>query len=764
MEQTQPNGIIGTGPARIDGLAKVTGRARYGADHVVEHPAHAVLADAPIARGRIISIDDTAARAMPGVCEILTFENVGRRVKPNKPLIEGGYMAHAIAPLASNKIWFAGQVTAVVIADTAEIAQAAADALRITYKADPSSATLGSPGTENVKAKALGTTHLSAGDFDGAFKAAPVQIDAWYHTPAQHHNPMELFQTTCAWEGDQVTIWESTQNVRGTQHGVAAQLGLKPAQVRVISPFIGGAFGSRGELGQFTALIAFAARQLGRPVKLVTSREQGFTLRTFRAETRHHLRLGSDPEGHLTALSHDSWELCGRKDRFATAGSDSTARLYACSNVETKVINVEADRQAPGFMRAPPEMPYLFAMESAMDELAVRLKMDPLELRRRNETMVETVTNKPYTSRSLMQCMDEGARRFGWSARTPEPRSMFDEEDRIGWGYATAFYPTQLGPCACRITLTPDLRAVAEVGTHEIGTGIRTVIAMTVADLLGLTIDAVSVRIGESDLPAATMSAGSNSTASVCSVLVKACESIRARVARYASRAEASPLHEVDPDQVKLIAGEAIAGSLREPLAQAVRRAGRGKPIVQKAANNPHGAPPLIGNLLVGKGRPILLGGSNLKDRMQFAFGAHFVEVRIRRTTGEIRVSRMTGVFAGGRIMNRRTAWAQLNGGQIWGVSSALHEATVIDRGYSRYVNQSLAEYHVPVAADIGEIETIMLDEVDTQVNPLGIKGIGELGVTGVNAAIANAIHHATGVRLRSLPIRVGDLPLEALA
>ena len=762
MEFVQPSGVIGSSPVRIDGLAKVTGQARYGADHAIPNAAHACLVTAPIARGRILSIDQTAARQLRGVCEILTYENVGKAVKAGKPLIEGGFMAHAVAPLASPSVYFAGQIIAVVIADTLEQAQAAAELIVFRFKADKSSASLSSSGTKEVKAKALGETELKAGDLEQGFAQAAAVVDAWYETPAQHHNPMELFQCTCAWQagknGEELTVWESTQSVRGEQSGLAKQLGIKPSQIHIVSPFIGGAFGSRGELGQFTALIAFAARRIGRPIKLVTTRTQGFTLRTFRAETRHRVRLGASAEGQLTALDHSSWELTGRKDTFAVAGSDSTARLYACPNVRTKVVNVEADRQAPGFMRAPPETPYLFAMESAMDELAYKLGIDPLDLRRRNETSVETVTHKPYTSRSLMQCMDHGAELFGWPKRNPEPRSMATPETLIGWGYATAFYPAQAGPANCRITLTPELTARVEVGTHEIGTGIRTVIAQTASDMLGLPMAAIEVVVGDSSLPAAPMSAGSNSTASVCSAVARTCEDLRHRIARAAIDAKASPFAGLENNALKLRQGELYSGTRVEPLATAIHRAGRGKPIVQNSSHTPHGIPPLIGTAMVNRGRPALMGGSNMPDRMQFSFGAQFVEVHINRFTGQLSVPRMVGVYAAGRIMNRRTAASQLTGGQIWGVSSALHEATELDQTLARYVNENLAEYHVPVAADVGEITTVMLDEEDKLINPLGIKGVGELGVTGVNAAIANAVFHASGVRLRKLPIRAGDL------
>ena len=756
--------LIGGSPPRIDGLAKVTGQARYGAEQLVTHPAHAALVTSPIAAGKVLSIDDSAARAIPGVCEILSSSNVTKKdLRPGKTLPEGGFNSHSVTPLITSKIFFAGQIVAVVIADTEEIAQQAAAFVHVRYKPTHAAATLGSAGASEVKPKSLGETELSAGNPDAAFPQAAAVVDAWYETPAQHHNPLELFQTTCEWQGDNLIVHESSQNSRGYQHGLAQQLGLKPAQVRVLSPFTGGAFGSRGEMGPHTPLIAIAARRLHRPVKFVATREQGFTLRTFRAETRHHLRLAADADGNLTALDHESWELTARSSAFALAGSDSTSRLYRCPNVRTLVHNVSADRQDPGFMRAPPEVPYLFAMESAMDELAFKLSIDPLDLRRRNDTIVESVTGKPYTSRSLVQCIDQGAELFGWAARSPEPRSMATEHELVGFGYATAFYPTQMGPADCTLTLHPDLTVKLELGTHEIGTGIRTVLAQTAADLLGLPLASVDVRIGDSSLPAAPLTAGSNSTASCCTVVALACENLRHRLARAALDGK-SPFTGQANEALRLRNGTLTDGTTAEPLAVSVRRLGRSKPIVQKAAHTPHGVPAMLGNALVRKGKPIILGGSNMKDRMQFAHGAHFVEVRIDRYTGEIRVARMVGVFAAGRIMNRRTAWAQLNGGQIWGLSSALHEATELDLASARFVNQNLAEYHVPVCADTPEIQTVMIDEVDTLVNPLGIKGVGELGVTGVNAAIANAIFHATGVRLRKLPFRPGQLNREALA
>ncbi len=769
-------------------------------DQVSTRPlAFAAALTAPIASGRIKGLDESIARAVPGVLEILTHKNVGKRVKAGKPLLEHGYVSQAVAPLGTKRIYFADQIVAMVIAESEEIAEQAASLLHITYVAEEPAGNFEGAAATVVKPKSLGETELRSGDVDESLQQAEVKIDAWYETPPQHHNAMELFQTTCAWRtgedgAEQLIVWESTQNTRGFQYGLAQQLHVKPSQIRILSPYIGGAFGSKGELGQFTALIALAAKELGRPVKFVASRRQCFSLRTFRAETRHHIQLSADATGKLLALDHESWELTSRSEKFATAGSDSTSRLYGIPNVRTRVHNVEADRQAPGFMRAPPEMPYLFAMESAMDELSYALGLDPVELRRRNDTNVELATKRPYTSRSLLRCIERGVALFGWDQRNPRVRSMEDGNDMVGWGFASAFYPTQQGPADCRITLAAvndgahgTMQAKVEVGTHEIGTGIRTVITMTVADLLGLPMEAVQVQIGDSGLPPAPLSAGSNSTATICNVLAKCCEEIREKLAKAASGDKRSVLHQCNPHLMRLIgerlvfthdpqataarAGQAtpapsMSGAThaapvdgpKELLQVALRRVTKGKPLVQKTTNTPHGLPPVIAPALVRKGKPVLMGGANMKDRMQFAHGAHFVEVKVSRTTGEVRVPRMVGVFAGGRIMNPRTAYAQLQGGQVWELSSALHEATELDPLLARYCNADLAEYHVPVARDICDVTTVMVEEENTLVNPLGVKGIGELGATGLAAAIANAVYHASGVRIRQLPIRLNKV------
>ncbi|HLJ19259.1 MAG TPA: xanthine dehydrogenase family protein molybdopterin-binding subunit, partial [Stellaceae bacterium] len=660
---------------------------------------------------------------------------------------------------ASDRVQHDGQIVAVVIADGLEIAQDGARRLRISFAEETPAASFDSDGTETVAAKDVSKQHEDpeVGDAEGAYATAAVKIDQRYGTPTQHHNPIELFATTCAWDGQKLTVWESSQNVWGYKNGLADQLGIDPDRIRVISPYIGGAFGSRGSLTQRTALIAVAARRLNRPVKLSATRAQGFTIATYRAETRHRVRLGADQGGKLTALIHEASEVTSRPDNYMVAGTDATTRLYACPNVASKVSLVHADRNTPGFMRSPPELPYLFALESAMDELAIALNMDPIELRRINDTQQEPIRGLPYTSRALMPCFDAAAEAFGWSRRDARPGSMRDGDWLIGWGCAASMYPTNMGPAAARVTLSPTGRVRVQTAAHEIGNGAYTAIAITAASRLGVDLDKVDVELGDTELPPAPVAGGSNTTASVCNVVAKACEQIRARIAGAAVADKSSPLADADPGRLRLVSGKLEDDTGRsEDLSSAVGRAANGA-IEAYAENLPHGAAPDAMAKLY-RGIPGLTGGAKLKDRIQFAFGAEFVEVRVHALTREIRCPRIVGAFAAGQIVNPKAAESQLMGGLIWGISSALHEATEIDRGAARYYNTDLAEYLIPVNADIGEVRVIMLPEQDHAVNELGIKGLGELADVGTNAAVANAVYHATGIRVRELPLRLEKL------
>jgi len=449
--------------------------------------------------------------------------------------------------------------------------------------------------------------------------------------------------------------------------------------------------------------------------------------------------------------------VTSRPDNYKVAGTDASTRLYACPNVASKVSIVHADRNTPGFMRSPPEVPYLFALESAMDELAVALNMDPVELRRRNDTMREPIKGLPYTSRNLIRVLRPPPNRSDGIGANPKPGSMRDGDWLVGWGCATTMYPTQMGPATARVTLTPQGSVKVQTAAHDIGTGAYTVIALTAADRLGVALDKIVVELGDSELPPAPVAGGSNTTASVCNVVAKACEQIRARIADAAVAAANGAFAGKDATRLVLTDGMLQdPDGAAEPLDTAVRRVSNGA-IEAYAENTPHGVPP-DGLSKLYQGHAVLAGGAKMKDRIQFAFGAEFVEVRVHARTCEIRCPRVVGAFAAGRIVDPTTAKSQLMGGLIWGVSSAVHEATEIDRRHARYYNTDLAEYLIPVNADIDQAEVILVPEEDHLVNDLGIKGLGELGNVGTNAAVANAVYHATGVRIRKLPIRLEKL------
>jgi xanthine dehydrogenase YagR molybdenum-binding subunit len=751
----QPGAVIGRDVARVDGRLKVSGQARYPSDEAPAHAAYAYLVTSSIARGRVRALHLDEARAVAGVLDILSRDNVGAQAKPPPPL--GG--GEPMTTLQSDRVWHDGQILAVIVAGTYEAAREAAYRVRIDYDAEPPSASFDSPGAISRALKDVDASHQdpAVGDADAAFERAELRIDARYATPAQHHNPIELFSTSCAWTDDRLTIWEPSQFVHGLRAAMAQQLDMDADKIRVISHYIGGAFGSKGFATARTAWIALAARRLNRPVKLVATRDQGYTIATYRAETRHRIRLGATRDGHLQALIHEGWELTSRPSQYKVGGTETTTRLYACPNVGSRVHIVHADRNTPGFMRAPPEWPYMFALESAMDELAVALGLDPIELRRRNDTQYEPIAQRPYTSRNLMRCYDEGARAFGWQRRDPRPRSMRDGDWLIGWGCATACYPSKIGAASARVTLFSDGHVKVQTGAQDIGTGAYTAIALTAADRLGLQPEQVRVEAGDSELPAAGLAAGSSHTASVCNAVAKACEQIRLQLARAAAAAENSPLYGRHPDRFEFIEGMLSAGNgAREPITEVIGHVAAGA-IEAYAENLPPGAP-ADGGRKLAQGMPVISGGSSLPDRIQYAFGAEFVELRIHARTGEIRAPRILGAFASGRIVSRRTAHSQLMGGLIWGLGGALHEISEIDPRHARYVNDNLSEYLIPVNADVADVQVLVLPEEDSRVNPLGIKGIGEVGNVGTNAAVANAVFHATGKRVRELPIRVESL------
>ena len=745
--------LIGQPTIRIDGRAKVTGRAAFASDEPMPNPAYAFLVTSAIARGRVLQVDEAAARAVPGVLDILTHANVGDQAKTPTQMSGG----KTTTTLEGDQIWHDGQIVAVVVADSYEAAREAAHRVQVRYDVEAPSATFGSPGAAQEARDDGEHEDYTVGDADAAFDAAAVTVDARYSTPTQHHNTIELFTTTCAWNGSRLFIWEPSQFVYGLRGNVAKQLGIDPDDVRVISKYVGGAFGCKGGATARTAWIAIAARRLGRPVKLVATRDQCFTIATYRAETRHHLQLGADRDGRLVSLRHEGWEVTSRPSNYNVSGTETTARVYACPNITTRVNIVHADRNTPGFMRAPPDVPYMFALESGMDELALKLGMDPIELRRRNEPRQDPVTGLAFSSRHLLTCLDQGAAQFGWEQRDHRPGAMTEGDWHVGWGCASAAYPSNIAASTARVALRPNGHAHVQLAGHEIGNGAYTVVALVAAERLGLQLHQVEVEMGDTVLPPGPLAAGSSHTASISNAVNKACGELLGRIAAAAVVSNAGPLAGHDPASLRLSEGRLTApDGTGEPLEDAVKRVSPGA-VEAYAENTQQGMPPDAMTKLYGGQLPILRGQKR-KDVTAYGFGAQFVEVRVHRRTREVRVPRMLGVFAAGTIINPMAAHSQYVGGMIWGLSAALLEATEIDPAAARYINDNLSEYHIAVSADVGRVEVLMVPEEDDSVNPMGIKGLGELGVVGVNAAIANAVHHATGRRVRDLPIRIESL------
>jgi xanthine dehydrogenase YagR molybdenum-binding subunit len=697
---------------RIDGSLKVCGTAPFPGDRMLPGMAHAAIAVSAIASGRITAIYREAAQAMPGVLMILTHEEVGDAIAPVGHLMKGGWANSSWRPLATPEVRYAGQIVALVVAETPETATAAAAALRFGYAGRPPVASLTDPRCATQPLAEVDAAHRERrkGDLEATLAEAAVRVDARYSTPIQHHNPIELPSTTCLWEGDRLTVWEPTRYLGAAQHGLAAQLGLAPAQVRVVSRFIGGHFGSKLALSQHTALCALAARRLGRPVRLEIGRRDQFTVANHRTETRHRVRLGASREGRLLGVGHAATTATSRFDDFAMEGTDVSTALYAADAIAGDERLGRVDRNTPGPMRAPPEVPFLFALESAVDELAHALDLDPVELRRRNDTPADPATGKPFTTRPLMRCFDAAAAAFAWSARSPRPRATLRDGWWVGHGCAAAARPVKIGPATLRIVRDAAGAVRIETAHHEIGNGLYTLLATIASERLDVPFDRVTVALGDSALPVAGISGGSSTTTSLANALGEACDAFR--------RQPAGPCERVF----------AYAPPGADAKAMTALRDGHIKLLTLP------------------------------DDKLAWAFGAHMVEAHVHALTGEVRVARHVGAFAAGRILNPLTARSQYLGGMAWGLSSALFEETVVDPRTGTYLNRDLADYLVPTAADIAEQTVVMVPDDDRAVNAEGVKGLGEIGIIGVAAAVANAVFNATGIRIRDLPIRPEQL------
>jgi xanthine dehydrogenase YagR molybdenum-binding subunit len=727
--------MIGQPLNRTDGLLKVTGEARYAAEFPEARLAHGVLVTSTIARGTIASIDASRAQSLPGVLLVMTYQNAPRLPNGGRPALAPPAGRH-LSLLQDNEIHYSNEPVAVVVADTLEHATDAARQLRITYQSQPPTAdfTQAKPRAHAPDKPQGRQTDTTRGDLDAGLRAGSVRIDAVYTTPMEHHNPMEPHATMAVWDGPQLTLYDSTQGVSGAKTAVAKTLGISPDDVRVISPFVGGGFGCKGSSWSHVSLCAMAARQVGRPVRLALERPQMFGPVGGRPYTEQHFTLAAKADGTLTAIRHDSFSNTSMIEDWTETCCMVTRMLYAVPNQVTTHRIVPLNVGTPTFMRAPGETTGSFALESAMDELSYALKMDPIALRLKNYAEADPQENKPWSSKALRDCYRVGAERFGWSRRTPAPRSMRQGNTLIGMGMATATYPANRSEASALARILPDGSAMVASGTQDIGTGTYTVMTQVAADALGFAPENIRFALGDSSLPKAPVSGGSQSAASVSPAVRDACSQVRSKLIALALADNASPVHGSAIDDVTVDNGWVMSRAdpaKRDPAAAILARAG-GQPIEAVVTVKP---------------------GDEKKERSFHSFGAIFAEVHVDADLGTIRVERITGVYGVGRILNAKTARSQLMGGLVWGIGAALEEETTLDTRYGRFINANLAEYHVPVNADVKSLDVVVLDEVDPYINSLGVKGIGEIGITGVVAAIANAVYHATGVRVRDLPV-----------
>lgn len=724
---------------RRDGVLKVTGAARYAADNHPPGMLYAVIAAARIARGRVAALDVAAAQAHPGVVEVMTAANrPPLAVHPDDKSVPFSFRMDL---LQDDRVRYAGQPVAVVIAETLEAATEGAALLAPRYRAEPVEVTLDAPGAfvpEVVGVGVPGEQHH--GDLAAGLAAAARRIEATYETPTQFHNAMEPHGVVASWDGDALSLDMPTQGFALTQMRLAALFGIRAEDIHIRSPFIGGGFGSKLLSGP-QVLGVLAARLVGRPVKLVLTRAQMYGPVTHRAPTRQTLRLGAAPDGALTAVHHHVRTATSRFDDFLEPAAGVSHTLYAAPAIATTYEALRLDIGTPGFMRAPGEASGSLALEGAIDELAAACGMDPLEFRLRNYAEVEPISGKAFSSKALRECYAQGAARFGWSGRPLASHSLRDADGKlVGWGLGTATFPALMFQAEARAVIRRDGTGVVETGAHDMGQGAWTAFAQIAAESLGLDVGQVEFRSGSSDLPNAGIAGGSAHTATAGSAIQAAGEQAVARLAELAVADPRSPLFGADNIGVIARDGRLVRwddGSRSESFAEILDRAGR--------------------EMVEGRGSAAADADAAERYAMH-AHGAVFAEVKVDPELGQIRVTRLVGAFAAGRIINPRLVKSQYYGGMIWGVSFALHERATLDRRTGRVMNADLAEYHMPVNADIPSVEAILVDEEDPHVNALGVKGVGEIGITGTAGAVANAVWHATGVRVRRFPIAMEEL------
>ena len=735
---TDPSAIIGSNVPRIDGPLKTTGTAMYAGDYNFPRMVYAVPVCSTIANGKIRSIDTSAAEKLPGVVLILHHGNISG-IYRNGP--GSGRASESRPPLSDNTVSYWGQYVAVVVAETFAQANAAAATVRVQFDADKPNVNtnlsdpmpaIGAPGGPHIQSH--------RGDPDAAFASAPVKIDYTYSTPVETHNPMEMHATTAVWRGPRLTLYESSQGVVNHHSVMSEVLGLPPENIEIISRYIGSGFGGKLFPWPHSALCAVAARQLNRPVKFVVSRKMMFSDVGHRPRTQQHVRLGATPDGKLLSLSQDYLNHTSQFDDIRENCGEATPFLYSTANLRVSSGLVRRNVGTPTPMRGPGAVPGLFATESAMDELAIKLNMDPVQLRLGLDTLTDEESNKPFSSRHLKECLQVGSEKFGWSKRTPQVGSMRDGDLILGWGVACASWGAGRGPSQCSVALLPDGTARVSSATQDIGTGTYTVIAQVVSDKTGIPVDKVDVILGDSSLPPGPMSGGSTATASVLPSIVDGVEAAVKNLLAIAVRVSNSPFSGQDDSTLTLTDGRIHVKT---------RPASSGTPFgdILRTAN-----------LASARGEGKSTGNPNASKYSMHSFGAQFAEVQWDPGIAHLRVSRIVTVIDGGRIINRSAATNQCAGAAVMGVGMALFEQTVYDPRNGAPINSNFADYIVPTSADAPLIDVHFLDIPDPLMGSYGARGIGEIGLAGVAPAITAAVYHATGVRVRELPVRIEHL------
>jgi xanthine dehydrogenase YagR molybdenum-binding subunit len=728
---------IGTATSRVDGPAKVTGKAKYAGELNASGLAYGSVVESTIAKGRVLRIDTSQALRVEGVIDILTHENRPGMADNDQAWKDevAPEQGSPFRPLYDDQIKFSGQPIALVLAEEWEIARYAASLVRVEYEKQDSVTDLYQQRGQAFIVEKPDKPH---GDAAKAFAAAEVRREVEYFIPTEHHNPMELFASTVVWDGGgKLTVYDKTQGVQNVQRYLCSVFEKKSDDLRVISPYVGGAFGS-GLRPQYQVVLAvLGALALQRSVRLVLTRRQMYGL-GHRPATIERLALGAKADGTLDSITHEAIGVTSQFEDFARNDTGWAALLYKSSNAKYVHRVARLDVPTSCDMRAPGAATGVYALECAMDELAVALKLDPMELRLRCYSDRDQNQDVPYSSKQLRACYRQGAEAFGWNNRRPEPRSMRDGSELVGWGMATGVWEALQMPTAARIVLTANGHAEVACAASDIGTGTYTILSQVAADALGLPIENITMKLGDSTLPQAPVEGGSWTAASASHAVAATAEEVRKELLALAKTIKGSPLADATPEDVVLADGKIVDK----------RDQSSGVSIADVMRNG------AIDRIEKEKTNSFAEDNSHARN----THSAVFAEVKVDEQLGVIRVTRVVSAVAAGRILNTKTAHSQIMGGVVWGIGMALHEQTIYDHRFGRIMNANIAEYHVPVNADVYDIKVIFVDEPDEIVNPMGIKGLGEIGIVGVAAAIGNAVYHATGKRVRDLPITLDKL------